>query len=150
MVTLEVVLDRVPEPEHVVVGADEDSMVTLAGTVSAKPAWVNANALLLLNVIVSVEAVFSVTLAGENASATVGAAGVTVSDAGHAVAAVPAEDGAPVAAPVDVKFTVATSVWPVESVTVRVRVPAVPLGMTVAWAELAPPMIVTPPLAVHA
>jgi hypothetical protein len=150
MVTLEAVFDSVPLPEQVVVGAGEDSMVRLPGTVSLKLAWVNENALALLNVMVSVEASFSVTLAGENDSATVGAMGVTVSDAGQAEAAVPAEDGALVVAPDEVKFTVATLVWLLESVTVRVRVPAVPVGIAVTWAELAPPMMVTPPLAVQA
>jgi hypothetical protein len=55
---------------------------------------------------VSVEAAFTLTLAGENAAVTVGATGVTVMGVGHAVAAVPAEDGAlTVATPAPVKDT---------------------------------------------
>jgi len=80
---------------------------------------------------VSVEATFSPTLPGENASVTVGGITVTVSGVGHAVAAVPAEDGAVLVAPVDVNVTVAVSWLFAESVTVNVNVPAVPLGTTV-------------------
>ena len=50
---------------------------------------------------------FVLTLVGENASVTVGAAGVTVMGVGHAVAAVPAEDGAVEVAPEVVKVTFA-------------------------------------------
>ena len=46
-----------------------------------------------MKVMVSVEAECSLTLAGKNSSLTVGATGVTVSGVGHAVAAVPADDG---------------------------------------------------------
>jgi hypothetical protein len=82
---------------------------------------------------VSVEATFSPTLAGENASATVGATGVTVMGAGHAVAAVPVDDGAfTVATPAAVNETLAVlSMWPAESVTASMRVPALPVDMTV-------------------
>ena len=45
-----------------------------------------------MKVMVSVEAAFMGTLVGENASVTVGGAGVTVMGVGHAVAAVPAEE----------------------------------------------------------
>ena len=88
---------------------------------------------------VSVEATFSPTLAGVNASVTVGGAGVTVSGVGQAVAAVPAEDGAVVVAPVDANVTVAVSWLFAESVTVSVNVPAVPFGTTVTCAALAAP-----------
>ena len=88
---------------------------------------------------VSVEATFSPTVAGENASVTVGGVGATVSGVGHAVAAVPAEDGAAVVAPVDVNVTVAVSWLFAESVTVSVNVPAIPLGTTVTCAALAAP-----------
>ena len=89
---------------------------------------------------VSVEAIFSPTVAGENASVTVGGIGATVSGVGQAVAAVPTEAGAfTVATPLALNETLAVlSMWPAESVTVRVRVPAVPLEATVTWA-VAPP-----------
>src|SRR5258706_16469636 len=133
-------LVNVPDaPVQVVVGAGEVCTVRLAGTVSMKLDWVKSKPLALLNVMVSVEATFSPTLAGENASVTVGAASVTVSGAGHAVAAVPGEEGAVVAAPEDVKVTVAVSVLAAESVTVRVSVPAAPLGTTVTCDSLAGP-----------
>jgi|SRR5580692_6042308 hypothetical protein len=101
---------------------------------------------------VSVEAVFSPTLVGENASLTVGASGVTVRGAGHAVAAVPADDGAfTVAAPAAVNDTEAVlSWWPAESVTVSMSVPAVPFDMTVTCGRFAAPWMAMPPLAVHA
>src|ERR1700733_5423965 len=99
---------------------------------------------------VSVEGAFSPTLAGEEASVTVGGAGATVIAVGHAVVAVPADDGAAVVAPVAAKSTVAVSVLFAESVTVSVNVPAVPFQATVACAALAPEEMVTPPVAVHA
>ena len=102
-----------------------------------KPDWVKAKPLALLKVMVSVETTFSPTLAGENASVTVGGTGVTVKAAGHAVTAVPGEDGAVVVAPVDVNVTVAVSVWFAESVTLRVNVPAAPVETTVTCAALA-------------
>jgi len=80
---------------------------------------------------VSVEATFSPTLAGENASVTVGGVGANVNGVGHAVAAIPAEDGAVVVAPLDVKVTVAVSVLAAESVTLSVNVPAAPVETTV-------------------
>ena len=92
----------------------------------------------LLKVMVSVEATFSATLAGENAALTVGGTGVTVIGVGHAAAAVPADDGAVVVAPSDVNETVAASVLPAESVTVRVKDPALPLETIVTCAALAP------------
>jgi hypothetical protein len=59
--------------------------------------------LLFINVKVSVEATFVVTLAGANAAVTVGGAGVTVMGAVHALAPVTAEDGAVLLAPEAVK-----------------------------------------------
>src|ERR1700738_3201902 len=99
-------------------------MLRLPGTVSVKPDWVSANPFALLKVMVSVDATFWPTLAGEKASASVGGVGATVGDFGHAVAADPAEEGAVVVAPVDVNVTVAVSVLAAESVTVSVNVPA--------------------------
>ena len=101
-------LVNVPDaPVQVVVGAGALWMTRLAGAVSVKPDWVKSNPFVLLKVMVSVEATFSPTLAGENASVTVGAAGVTVRGVGHAAAAVPAVVGAAEVAPVDVNVTVA-------------------------------------------
>jgi len=120
-----------------VVGAGDVWTVRLAGTVSVKPDWVKSKPLALLKVMVSVEATFSPTLAGENASATVGGTGVTVKAVGHAVAAVPGENGAVVVAPVDVNVTVAVSVLFAESVTLSVNVPAAPVETTVTCAALA-------------
>ena len=70
---------------------------------------------------------------------TVGATGVTVIAVGHAVAAVPGEDGAfTVAAPLALNETLAVlSIWPAKSVTVSSRVPA-PVEATVTFAALAP------------
>src|SRR5712692_5510516 len=86
-------LVNVPDaPLQVVVGAGEVWTLRLAGTVSVNPDSVKSKPLALLKVMVSVEATFSLTRAGENASVTVGGVSVTVSGVGHAVAAVPAED----------------------------------------------------------
>jgi len=151
MVTALAELVNVPDaPLQVVVGAGDIWTVRLAGTVSVKPDWVKSKPLALLKVMVSVEATFSPTLAGENASVTVGGVGVTVSGVGQAVAAVPAEDGAVVVAPVDVNATVAVSVLAAESVTLSVNVPAAPVETTVTWAALAADWMETPPVAVQA
>ncbi len=100
---------------------------------------------------VSTEATFWPTLAGEKVSLTVGAAGVTVRGVGQAVAAVPADDGAfTVAVPVELNDTVPVSERPAESVTVRVKVPGLPFDATFTCAVPAPDDIVTPPLTVHA
>ncbi len=127
-------------------------MTRLAGTVSVKWDCVKSKPLVLPKVMVSVEATFSPTLAGENASVTVGDAGAKVSGVGHAVAAVPADDGAVllVTPVVAATATVAESVFPAESVTVKVNVPAVPLNTTVACGVAAPDWIVTPPDRVQA
>jgi hypothetical protein len=125
-------------------------MVRLAGTDWLKWDCVKSKPLALLKVMVSVEATFSPTLAGENASVTVGETGVTVSGVGHAVAAVPADDGAVLlVTPVAATATVAVSVFIAESVTVKVNVPAVPLNTTVTCGEAAPDWIVTPPVRVQ-
>ena len=124
-------------PLQVVVGAGAVWRLRLAGTVSVKPDWVKSKPLALLKVMVSAETTFSPTLAGEKASASVGGSGVTVKAAGHAVAAVPGEDGAVVVTPLDVNVTVAVSVRFAESVTLSVNAPAAPLGTTVTCAALA-------------
>jgi hypothetical protein len=124
-------------PLQVVVGAGAVWRLRFAGTVRVMPDWVKSKPLALLNVMVSAETTFSPMLAGEKACASVGGTGVTVKAAGHAVAAVPGEDGAAVVAPLDVNVTVAVSVLCAESVTVSVRVPAAPVGTTVTWAALA-------------
>jgi len=89
---------------------------------------------------VSVDATFAPTLAGENASVTVGGIGVTVSGVGHAVAAVPAEAGAfTVATPLAANETLAVlSMCPAESVTISIRVAALPVDATVTCAEVPP------------
>ena len=95
MVTALAELVKVPDaPLHVVVGAGEVCTLTLAGTVSVNPDWVNTKPFVLAKVMVSVEAALVATLVGENASVTVGGIGVTVSGVGHALAAVPADEGA--------------------------------------------------------
>src|SRR5258708_26737194 len=96
---------------------------------------------------VSVEATFSATIAGENASVTVGGVGVTVSGVGHAVAAVPGDDSAfTVATPAAVNETLAVlSMWPAASVTASIRVPPLPGQAPVTSAKLAPASMVPPP-----
>ena len=141
MVTALAELVNVPDaPAQVVVGAGEVWMIRLAGTVSVKPDWVSANPFALLKVMVSVEAAFSPTLVGKNASVTVGATSVTVSGVGQAVAAVPAEGGAfTVAAPPALNETLALlSMCPAASVTVSSRVPALPVEATVTVGALLP------------
>jgi hypothetical protein len=71
---------------------------------------------------VSIEALFSPTLAGEKLSVTVGASGDTSMDAGQAFGE-PAADGAVVTAALAVNVTVSVSEFPAVSVTVNVRVP---------------------------
>jgi hypothetical protein len=141
MVTALAELVSIPDaPAQLVVGAGEVWMIRLAGTVSVKLDWVSANPLALLKVMVSVEATFSPTLAGENASVIVGAAGTTVRGVGQAVAAVPTEDGAlTVATPLESNDTLAElSMWPAESVTVNLSVPALLGGAMVTCARLVP------------
>lgn len=113
-------------------------MLRFAGSVSLNADWVSAKSFEFLKVMVSVEATFSPTLAGENSELTVGAAGVTVMGVGQAVAAVPADEGAALVAPVELKLTTAVSLLLAESVTVSVKVPAAPVGTTVTCAALAP------------
>ena len=116
-----------------------------AGRVSIRSDCVRANAFELFNVMVSVEAAFVPVVAGTNASVSVGAAGLNETALGHEL--LPAVDGAVLVALVDPTVTVATSVPPCESVTVRVNVP---VPETVTWALPAPETIVRPVLVVHA
>lgn len=96
------------------------------------------------------DATFSPTLAGENAALTVGDAGATVLGVWHAVAEVPAEDGAVLVAPLELKVTTAVSVLLAESVTVRVSVPLPPVETTVTCDALAADWRVTPPVTLQA
>ena len=73
---------------------------------------------------VSVEAASGATVAGANASVTTGAIGVTVIGVGQALAAVFADAGALLTTPPELKFKVVVSVFPAESVTVRVKLPS--------------------------
>lgn len=145
-------LVSVPDaPLQVVVGAGELCTLRFAGMVSVNPACVSAKPFVFLKVMVSVEDTFTSTLAGENASVTVGATGVTVIEAGHALAALPADDGACMIAGAlaDAKETNAVlSVWPAASRTARFRVPA-PVTATDTCAEFVGPAIATAPVVVH-
>jgi hypothetical protein len=154
-VTLLVVFVKVPPPQ-VVAGAAADAEVDtlrLAGSVSVRLACVRAKAFELLSVIVSVETTFSPTLAGENASVTVGAEVVTVNGVGQAPALVPAEaatTAALVMAPPAATDSVAVSVSPRLSVTTSVTVPVLPFGVTVTCAAVEPGGIKVLGLADHA
>jgi hypothetical protein len=97
---------------------------------------------------VSVDTKLFIVVAGENDSLTVGAAGVTVMTAGHAVALVPAEVGAVLAAVSAVSVTVSVSMFPAESVTAKVKVPVA--GLTVTRALFAPLTMRLDGEAVHA
>lgn len=119
------------------------AMLRLLGKIAEKLDWVSAKPLELLRVMVRVESTFSPTVAGEKLSAIVGAAGVTVRAAGHAV--VPALAGvveAAVTAPPAPTDSVAVSTAPALSVTVKVTVP-LPLAVIVALAAAAPEEITT-------
>ena len=131
---------RVPDvPVQVVVGDGDVAMTRLAGTVSAKWDCVRSKPLALVKMMVRVEATFSPTLVGEKVSLTAGEIGAKVSGVGHAVAAVPADDGALLlVTPLVATATVAVSVFAAESVTVKVNVPAAPLKTTVACGVKAP------------
>lgn len=111
-VTVLAVVVSVPEvPVQLVLGAGDAWMLRAAGKVVVKFDWVRSKASGLLKVMVSVEARFVATLAGENASVMVGATGFTVIGVGQALVAVPAEAGA---------FTVATPAALIETVPVSV------------------------------
>ena len=115
------------------------------GRVSRNWDCVSANLFELSKVMTRFDVTFGPTVVGENASVTVGVAGLTVTAVRQA--SVPASDGAVVVALVTPTVIVATSVPPCESVTVRV---SVPVPVTVAFAPVAPEVRVSPPLAVQA
>jgi len=137
LIVLAALVRATAAPLQLVAGASivpDIATLRLAGSVSVKLDCVSANRLALVSVIVRVETTFSPTLAGENASVTVGATGVTVSAVGQAPALVPAEVGVPVGRVIEppvLTVRTAVSTAPTESVIVRVSVPAVPVGVTV-------------------
>src|SRR5580704_1219768 len=135
-------------PPQVVAAAGVAARVRFVGSVSAKLDCVSAKPLVFESVMVSVETELFTVVAGENASLTVGAAGLTVMAAGHAVALVPAEDGTVLTAVSAVSVTVSVSMFPAESVTVKVKVPAA--GLTVTRALLEPLAMRLDGEAVHA
>lgn len=144
-VTLLVVLVRVSDaPLQVLDGACEPT-VRLAGKDMVIPDCVSANPLVLPKVTTSMAGAFAATLAGEKAALTVGAAGVTVIGAMHALALVPAERGAVVLAPPAVKLMTAVSVLPAESVTTTLSVP-VPLDVAFTCAVAPPELMTTAPV----
>src|SRR5271167_2532149 len=147
---LAVLVNDAASPVQVVAGAGMAWIERLAGSDCVSPDWVRSKPLLLVKVMVSVEAALGATVAGENASVTSGASGVTVIGEGHALAAVFAVAGARLVAPPEVKVNTVVSVFPSESVTVRVKLPW-PLEVTLTRAAVAPELIWTPPVGrVHA
>jgi hypothetical protein len=136
-------------PSQVVAGAGVVATARPPGMVKVIPDCVSANRLLLESVTVSTALLFTGTLVGEKVSATVGDATVTVMGVTHALALVPADDGAVVTAPFVLKVITAVSVLPAESVTINVKVP-LPLEFTATEELAAPEAICTAPLAVHA
>src|ERR1019366_9097228 len=122
----EVLVSDIPVPVQVVAGISR-----LPGSVALMPDWISVKPLGFDKVITRFETAFSPSLAGEKDSVTVGADGLTLRAAGHAVALVPADAGAVlVAEPAVGKLTVSTSTLPAESVTVNVRIPLA-TGLTV-------------------
>ena len=99
----------------------------------------------LVNTTTSTAGTLAATLAGENAALTVGGAGVTVMGLIHALALLPAADGAVVLAPLDVILTIAVSVLPAESVTTRFSVPA-PVAVIFTCALVVLPLMTTAPV----
>jgi hypothetical protein len=97
---------------------------------------------------VSVDTALVTVVAGANDALTVGATGATVMAAGHAVALVPADVGAVLVALSEVSVTVSVSMFPAESVTLKVKVPAA--GFTVTRSVAAPLTIRFDGEAVHA
>src|SRR5271156_5069542 len=145
-VTLLVVLvNDIAAPVQVVAGAGIAWIERLAGKACVSPDWVKSKPLLSVNVMVSVEAAFGATMAGAKASVTTGAIGVTVIGAGHALAAVFADDGTLLTTPPDVNCKMVASILPVESVTVSVKVPR-PVEVIFTCAAAAPETIFTPPV----
>jgi len=136
MTLLDVLVSDNAAPLQVPEGAGETN-VRPAGTDTVIPDCVNAKGLLLTKVTTSVAGAFAATLSGENTSPTPGANGTTVMGAMQAEAALPAVVGADVAALLAVKVTIAVSLFPEESVTTRVKVPA-PVAITFTVELVAP------------
>ena len=147
-VTLLVVLvNDIAAPVQVVAGAGIAWIERLAGSDCVRPDCVKSKPLLLVKVIVSVEAAFGATVAGANTSVTTGAIGVTANGAGQALAAVFADAGTLLTTPPDVKVRVVASIFPAESVTVRVKVPwPLPLVVILTCAAFAPETICSVPV----
>ena len=143
-----VLVSEAAAPPQLVVAAGAVATLRFAGSVSAKLDCVSANPLVFESVIVRVDATLFAVVAGENDSLTVGAAGLTLIAAGHAVALVPAEIGAVLVALSAVSVTVSVSMLPAESVTIRFKVPAA--GLTVTLAPFAPLTMRLDGEAVHA
>ena len=110
-------------PVQEVDGAGVGASVSPEGRVSSRLDWVRAKPLALARVTVSVDTVFSATVAGEKLSVTVGGSGDIASAVGQAFFALPEVDGAAVVAVLAVRVTVSVSMLPALSVTVSVRVP---------------------------
>ena len=127
-------------PVQVVLPGCVAEIVSPLGNGAVKFACVRSNAFGLVSVIVSVETVFSVTLAGENAASTVGTTGTTASAVGQAVALVPPADASAVllVAALALSRTVSTSMLPALSVIVRVSVPPLPGLIMTSGPLLAP------------
>ena len=136
-------------PPQVLIGAGALATSRLAGSVCVSEVCVNAKSLLFEKVMVKVAGEFASTLAGATFCATVGAAALKVNGTGQAVAALPALAVAVVLAAEAVKFTVAVSKLPAESVTFTDKVPA-PLHFTMACAVVPPETISTEPVVLQA
>jgi hypothetical protein len=145
---LEVLLSDNPAPLQVLAGAC-DPNVRPAGKDTVIPDCVSANPLVLVKLTASTADAFAATLAGENATPTSGATGVTIMGAMQADAALPAAAGAAVVALLAVNVTIAVSWLPDESVTTRVKVPA-PVAMTLTVELVAPETMRIAAVLVHA
>lgn len=135
-------------PPQVVLRAGAPVAVRPAGNVSINAVCVNANGLVFDKVVVRLADAFTATLVGAKTCATAGAAGATLRGTGHAVATLPAFDGAVLVCAEAVKLTVAVSEFPAESVTLTLSEPA-PLHLTVGCAVDPPEIMETAPVALH-
>ncbi len=136
-------------PPQVLLIEGEAATTSSAGNVWVNAVCVRANGLLFDNVVVRLAGVFTATLVGANACATVGATGATVSGTGHAFAALPAFEGAVLVCEEAVKLTLAVSKFPAESVTFTLSEPA-PLHLTVGCAVEPPDTMETAPVLLQA
>jgi len=138
---VEVLVSERVAPVQVVAGAGAGASVSPAGRVTCKLDWVSAKPLAFAIVTVSVDAVFSPTVAGEKFSVTVGGSGITTIGAGQALFELPEIDGAVLVAALAVSVTVSVSLFPALSVTVSVSVPGD--GSMVTW-DVAAPLTMMP------